>query len=195
MGNSLANTTSFKSLFINVFTALPLNVFLSLLLFSCFFSLAAIAQQQTVVLTTGTTWTIPPNADLSSITAECWGAGGGGSRTSDDESAGGGGGGGAYAKTDFTSFTTGQIITYEIGIGGSGASGTNAGGDTWFFANNATGVMAVGGKGAANDSENGAAGGLAGSSIGDVTQNGGNGGNGSYTSGWACGDELASGGG
>ncbi|HZH87055.1 MAG TPA: T9SS type A sorting domain-containing protein [Brumimicrobium sp.] len=172
-----------------------LNALVSLIFFTGLFSSTAFAQQETVVLTTGTSWTIPADANLSSIVIECWGAGGGGAYTSSADDAGGAGGGGAYAKKDFTSFTFGQTINYEIGIGGSGGTGTNAGGNTWFFDNTASGVSAAGGKGAANNSSTGGAGGLASASIGDVTFSGGKGGNGSFTSGWACGDEQASGGG
>src|SRR5690554_3022138 len=161
------------------------------------FSSAAIAQQtqDTVILTTGTSWTIPADADPSSISIECWGAGGGGAYTTNSKSAGGGGGGGAYAQKTFTSFTIGQEINYEIGTGGSGGTGTNAGGDTWFFEDDAAGVKAQGGRGVANDSKTGAAGGSGAASFGDTVFNGGKGGNGSYTSGAICGDEQASGGG
>src|SRR5690554_535220 len=161
------------------------------------FSSAAIAQQtqDTVILTTGTSWTIPADADPSSISIECWGAGGGGAYTTNSKSAGGGGGGGAYAQKTFTSFTIGQEINYEIGTGGSGGTGTNAGGDTWFFEDSIIGVKAQGGRGVANDSKTGAAGGSGAASFGDAVFNGGKGGNGSYTSGAICGDEQASGGG
>lgn len=194
--NAFGFTTKNKSVVTNFVTQSILSVSLiSLILFSGMFSSAANAQPTTVVLTTGSTWTVPTDADVSSITIECWGAGGAGSYSSTSSSAGGAGGGGAYAQKAFTSFTAGQTVTYEIGIGGSGASGTNDGGVTWFSTNTATGVMADGGKGAVDNSKIGAAGGTAGSSIGDIKQSGGKGGNGSYTSGALCGDEKASGGG
>lgn len=172
--------------FVNTF----LSSVLSLLLFS-----TAFAQQQSIVLTTGSSWVVPVNADISSITVECWGAGGGGAFTSSSNSAGGAGGGGAYAKTVFSSFTAGQTINYQIGTGGLGSTGTNAGGATWFYLNATGGASAAGGAGAVNNSTAGGLGGSASASFGDVTFSGGKGGNGSFSSGAVCGDELASGGG
>ncbi len=179
----------------NFFVSSFLGTALSLFLFSGSFSSTVLAQQQTVVLTTGSTWTVPVDADVSSIQVECWGAGGGGAYTSSSSGAGGAGGGGAYAKTVFTSFVTGQTINYEIGAGGLGSAGANAGGATWFFLNANGGASAAGGLGATNNSTAGGLGGSASASFGDVTFSGGKGGDGSYSSGAVCGDELASGGG
>ncbi|PKR80903.1 hypothetical protein CW751_06960 [Brumimicrobium salinarum] len=162
---------------------------------SLLFSGNLIAQQDTVIITNGSSWTVPSTANPSSISVECWGAGGAGAYTSTEEAVGGAGGGGAYAKTIFTNFTVGQTISYEIGTGGSGTSGANAGGDTWFYVNGINGVKAEGGKGAANNSSVGANGGSASNSFGDITLDGGKGGNGSFDSGAICGDEAASGGG
>lgn len=191
VGFATQNNSVSKRLFSNKF----LSSTLSLLLFSALFSSASFAQQQTTVLTTGSSWIVPANADVSSITVSCWGAGGGGAYTSTASSAGGAGGGGAFAKTVFTSFTAGQSISYQIGAGGLGSTGTNAGGATWFYLNATGGVSAAGGAGAINNSTAGALGGAASASIGMVTFSGGKGGNGSFSSGAICGDELASGGG
>ena len=191
--NALGFTTKNNSVVSNFFKMSLLSLsFISLILFS---GQTANAQQQTVVLTTGTSWTVPAGAATSSITVECWGAGGGGSFSSSSDGAGGAGGGGAYAKKVFTNFTVGQSIDFVIGTGGLGATGTNDGGETWFSINSIAGVKADGGKGALNNSKNGALGGTAAASFGDIKFNGGKGGNGSFTSGWACGNEQASGGG
>lgn len=190
--NFVTQENSLSKRFIN---AKFLNIGLGLLLLSAFFTSTMFAQQHTVVLTTGSSWTVPANADISSITVKCWGAGGGGSYASTSSSAGGAGGGGAFAQSVFTSFAAGQVVNYQIGAGGLGTSGTNSGGATWFYMNAVGGVSAAGGAGAANNSTAGGLGGSAAASIGSVTFSGGKGGNGSYSSGAVCGDELASGGG
>ena len=89
-----------------------------------------------VVLTSGTTWTVPPGVAAGSvITVETWGAGSGGNgRVASTFGAGGGGGG--YAKSNYV-VTPNDIsagITYAIGTGSAGTSGANstAGGDTTF---------------------------------------------------------------
>ncbi|WP_146194175.1 glycine-rich domain-containing protein [Brumimicrobium oceani] len=150
------------------------------------------SQEVSIIRTSGNSWTIPSDADPSSITVECWGAGGGGASSSNSTTPGGGGGGGAYARKIFN-FSPGQTLNYSIGVGGS--STNNDGGDTWFFANNSSGVKAKGGRGAANNDMNGAAGGAESTSIGSVKYSGGNGGKGSFSSGVFCGNEIASGGG
>jgi hypothetical protein len=73
----------------------------------------------TVILTTGTTWTVPAN--WSSVnTIEVWGGGGGGAFASGPPYAyASGGGGGGYARLVNCGFLTpGQVIPISIGIGG-----------------------------------------------------------------------------
>lgn len=130
----------------------------------------------TVVLTSGTSWTVPLGVS-SLVSVECWGGGGG--TASWFGSSYGGGGGGAYAKKLSVSVTSGASISYSIGSGGTSlanVAGTN-GGDTWFV--NSTTVLAKGGKGSVKDDTNylGGAGGSSAASIGNVVYAGGNGGN------------------
>jgi hypothetical protein len=128
----------------------------------------------TVVLTSGTSWTVPPGiTSLRSV--ECWGAGGGAAGWNLSY---GGGGGGAYAKKLSLAVTPGASITYSIGAGGTSpiyGPGVD-GGDTWFV--NSSTVLAKGGKGSLKDDTNwlGGAGGAAGSSIGNLVYSGGKGG-------------------
>ncbi len=130
------------------------------------------AQTTAVDLTAATgSWTVP--AGVTQLTVECWGGGGGGGYSNTRGLAGGGGGGGAYAKKTIT-VTPGQLISFAIGSGGSGGSGANSGGDTWFY--NATTVLAKGGAGVPNNTQTAGVGGQASASIGDVTFSGGNGG-------------------
>ena len=111
------------------------------------------------------TYTIP--ACVTSITVEVWGASGEGFGATGNNG-GGGGGGGAYARSVLA--VTPNTV-YNMHIGTPGTQGQPAG-DTWF--DNATRVMAKGG--ASSTGRNGAAGGSAAASIGDVTFSGGNGG-------------------
>jgi hypothetical protein len=96
----------------------------------------------TVVLTSGTSWTVPPGVTLLT-SVECWGAGGGGWL--------GGGGGGAYAAIANYSVTPGASIPISIGTGGvsvvdNGASPANdASGPTYF--NTTSTVLADYGRG------------------------------------------------
>lgn len=131
---------------------------------------------QTVVLTSGTSWTVPGGVTtLTSV--EVWGAGGGSAGWFGDGY--GAGGGGAYAKKNNLTVTPGANITYSIGTGGASVANTNGGngGDTWFV--NSTTVLAKGGTGAVRDTTNylGGAGGTSAASIGDTKYAGGNGGN------------------
>lgn len=142
---------------------------------------------QQVLLTSGSSWTVP--SGVFKIRVECWGGGGGGGWGDPAFShslpyVGGGGGGGAYAMREIC-VTPGTTYTYSIGQGGSGVSGTNHGGDTWFM--NTTTVMAQGGRGVPDNTSGGANGGQAASSVGDLTYSGGRGGNGSSGDTWGGG--------
>jgi len=149
------------------------------------------SQQQTkFVLTTGGSWVVP--AGVYAVKVECIGAGGGGGRSSNSGQATGGGGGGAYASKVIC-VQPYQNVSYQIGQGGQGGSTNNNGTDTWFGGNAASpGVLAKGGKGAAENNVNGGLGGNASDCIGSVAYSGGNGGLGT---GKGCGDGSGGGGG
>ena len=93
-----------------------------------------------VVVSSGSTWTVP--ADCIAATVELIGAGQGGNATN-------GGNGGDYAGVSNLALTPGAVIPIQIGVGGLGvASGSqNAGGDTKF----GTYVLAKGGGSASAD--------------------------------------------
>jgi|GEM_PF-2335952 len=133
-------------------------------------------QTYTVVLTSGTSWSVPAGlATLDSV--ECWGGGGGAAGVVSGSSYGGGGGG-AYSKKLNVSVTPGGTVTYAIGAGGTSnatTAGTD-GGDTWFV--NTSTVLAKGGKASIIDNTNydGGLGGASASGVGDVKFSGGKGG-------------------
>ena len=109
---------------------------------------------ESVVLTSGSSWTVPDG--ITEITVECWGAGGGGA----GHSGRGGGGGGAYATKTISGLTPGSTIDYSIGGGGAGGQNGSNGGDTWFGGTaGSPEVKAIGGSGSTGTA--GAAGGLA----------------------------------
>ena len=164
------------------------NSFIRRLVLICltlYFSTTLNAQTQTVILTSGSSWTVPAN--VYSITVECWGGGGGGSNTTTAGRTGGGGGGGAYAKKNSIIVTPGSSFSYSVGGGGGGSS---VGGDTWFSSTST--VLAKGGSGGTSNSSTGGTGGSATSSVGDVKYAGGKGGNGTGT---GCCDGAGGGGG
>ncbi len=150
------------------------------------FGLQFIFGQTINISTSGNGQFVVP-ANICALTVEVMGAGGGGGFSDSRGQTTGGGGGGAYAQKKIF-VTAGQTINYSVGAGGSGGSGTNHGGNTWFF--NPTTLFAEGGRGVENNSLSGGAGGSISNSIGDVKRSGGNGGNGS-----GKGDCHASGGG
>jgi len=67
------------------------------------------------------TWSCP--AGITSILAECWGAGGGGGNGAGGNG-GAGGGGGEYAAEPALAVTPGNTYTFVIGAGGSGGPGS-----------------------------------------------------------------------
>ena len=74
-----------------------------------------------VVLTSGTSWTVP--AGVTSIKVWAIGGGGGGAGSiASDGTSGGAGGAGGVAYGTFT-VTSGQVISYSIGSGGTGGTG------------------------------------------------------------------------
>ncbi|WP_316228456.1 RHS repeat-associated core domain-containing protein [Bradyrhizobium sp. SZCCHNR1039] len=148
-----------------------------------------------IILTSGTTWSVPIDWNNSANAIEViggGGGGGGGSSSSVDEGAGGGGGG-AYSKITNLSLQPGAVVTYQIGSGGSwgnvGSAGS-AGGDSYFNGSGAScasqSVCAKGGGGGSISSgynaASGGAGGAAASGIGAVRYSGGAGGGSGATS-------------
>lgn len=81
-----------------------------------------------VVLTSGTSWSVPSN--VTQVRARLWGGGGGGgSAQASNTHTGGGGGAGGYCEA-LVSVTPGGTVTYAVGAAGSGgAAGSNNGGN------------------------------------------------------------------
>lgn len=92
----------------------------------------------TILLTSGTTWTVPADWTTAGSIIEC--IGGGGAACSYVPNISGGGGGGGYAKSVGQALTPGQVVNMSIGPGGSTSSTpvfvAPAGGDTWIANNN-----------------------------------------------------------
>jgi len=95
-----------------------------------------------VTFTSGSgNWTAP--AGVTSVKAECWGAGASGesgeSNGSGGGSPGGGGGGGEYAQEPTLAVTPGNNYAYSVGAGGIMTVGTSApGGNTTFTGDTVT---------------------------------------------------------
>lgn len=125
----------------------------------------------TVVLTSGTSWTVPSN--VTSLTlVEAWGAGASGAYS--------GGGGGGYSAISNFAVTPGQVINYAIGAGGPHTTAT-AGGDTWFGSQ--TTLLAKGGQPGIDNGDGtytGGLGGQASAGVGTTKFSGGNAGNAGY---------------
>jgi hypothetical protein len=130
-----------------------------------------------IVLTTGTTWSVPADWNNSSNTIEVIGGGAGGGGGTTNTRGGGGGGAGEYRRAENQSLTPGAVITYAIG--GAGAAGTAGGGNGGAGGNTSwnSGAMVANGGGAGLGNGTGGAGGTGGSG-GSVNNNGGGGGNG-----------------
>src|SRR5208282_3884465 len=73
-----------------------------------------------VVLTSGSTWTVPPNWNNASNVVYALGAGGNGGNGIANSTIGGGGGGGAFAAITNTTLTPNGVVNFQIGT----ASGT-----------------------------------------------------------------------
>jgi hypothetical protein len=101
------------------------------------------ASPTVVLLTSGTSWTVP--ADVTKIKVTCvGGGGGGGSRSESSSYPDKRGGAGAGVSVSILSVTPGSVIPYVIGIGGVGIaafnnSPGNDGGTTTFSSLTATG--------------------------------------------------------
>jgi hypothetical protein len=140
---------------------------------------AAIGASSTVILNSGSSWTVPAGITNLSL-VEVWGAGGGGGNRGSQPATGGGGG--AYSSIANYAVSPGQNIAYSIGAGGiqQTTSGDGfPGGDTW-FSSSATVSAKGGGPGLGNGTgaRAGGTGGQAAAGIGSVRFSGGNGGSG-----------------
>jgi hypothetical protein len=105
----------------------------------------------TAFTTPGTaTWTCP--AGVTSVLAECWGAGGGGGAASNAYYGAGAGGGGEYSAQT-VAVTPGHVYSYTVGAGGnggpasSGGNNGNNGGNSAFTGDAGVTVTAHGGTG------------------------------------------------
>lgn len=111
----------------------------------------ALAQANTATFSSSTTWTAPPG--ITSVVAECWGAGGGGSGFN-GSTGGAGGGGGEYASGS-VAVTPGNTYTVTVGTSSAGANGGNS---TFVGDASATVIAHGGSKGATNGATGGAGG-------------------------------------
>jgi hypothetical protein len=116
--------------------------------------------------TTTVSFTVPTDWNSASNTVELLGAGGKGGTGVNANECGGGGGGGAYVKNTNISLTIGNLITFQVGLGG----GAGATGSTTF--NGSAIVAAPGWNGGANT---GGLGGAVASSTGTLIYAGGRG--------------------
>ena len=145
------------------------------------FQSCVVRQPKVVVLTSGTSWTVPADWSNANNTIEVigGGGGGGGSGLNPNNGGGSGGGGGAYSKVSNVSLTPNSTVTIQIGAGGGGGwqnSGPGVGGDTWFNGPSLA-TSSVGAKGGAGGTyvNTTGAGGSAGSGVGTTKFSGGTG--------------------
>jgi len=137
----------------------------------------------TIFITSGTSFTLPPDFNPGNNTIECYGSGATGSGAVAATSGGAGGGGGAYAWSQNVNLGAGAPV--QIQIGQPGAT------DTFFNASSLANAvakgptLACGAQGGQPPPSNGVggSGGQAANSCGGVKWNGGNGGNGGFVSG------------
>lgn len=128
---------------------------------------------KTIFLTSGTTWTAPPDFDPNNNTIECWGGGGGGGTGNGGQ----GGGGGAYSRIVNAQISPGTVLSIGIGAGGAGgAAGVGANGSSGGNTFIAGYIQANGGTGGRRLGQPAAAGGQAAEGVGTVRYSGGNGG-------------------
>ena len=129
---------------------------------------SVLPQMKQIVLTSGSSWTVPSDWNSTNNAIHCIGGGGGGTW--------GGGGGGAYARISNLPLTPGASVPYQIGAGGLTSSPVPSGTPTWF--KSTTTVLADGGQSQLNGSNNillTSPGGQASSSVGEVVYSGGQG--------------------
>ncbi len=171
----------------NSLSAVYLAFFVSALALSFYlvFDYASAQSQppKRVVLTSGTTWTVPADWVDANSTIEVIGGGAGGAGSGG--LGGGGGGAGAYARITNADLTPSGSVTYAVGAGGAA---TAAGTDTYFCRTTTncasiagTAVMVGADNGLAASGITGGAGGTTANSSGTIEYAGGSGGNGDST--------------
>jgi len=116
----------------------------------------------TIQLTGSGNWTVPEG--VTQIKVWCVGAGGGSSGNASNTAGRGGGGGALGYFADYVSVPSGTSIPYQVGVGGSGATGYSANGsagsftrfgrsgDSWY-------IFGLGGAGGTYNGSNSAGGG------------------------------------
>lgn len=127
-------------------------------------------EKRRVVITSGTTWTVPFDFTTTNNTIEAWGAGAGGVGAT---AGGAGGGGGAYVKITNFSAAIGNTVPLTIGAGGS----ANTNGSNTTFANTLYTKRILAHGGTAGNTTVGGIGGNATLCVGDTIYAGGRGGN------------------
>src|SRR5208283_3873464 len=99
----------------------------------------------TVILASGTTWTVPLNWNSASNAVYCIGAGGKGGDGVNTVSGGAGGGAGACAWATNLTLTPGANINIQVGVAsGTTGAGTTPTANTWF--QDVSTVVAAGGS-------------------------------------------------
>jgi hypothetical protein len=122
---------------------------------------------KTIVLTSGSSWTVPDDWNSANNTVHCIGGGGSGNGNDD----GSGGGGGAYSGKSNLTFTPGASVSYNVGLGATTTAAD--GGNTWFDGTSLA-SCSVGAQGGSGGPENAnAVGGQAVNGVGDVKFSGG----------------------
>ena len=135
--------------------------------YSCGLAGSPGAVAQTVLFSTPGTgnWTCPTG--VTTVIAECWGAGAGGAP------GGGGGGGGEYAKEASLAVTAGKTYPFVVGSGGLGnlyGTGSTRAGSKSTMAGDSVTVTANGGK---SPTTGGTSGGVGGTGSANTTHNNG----------------------
>lgn len=145
-------------------------------------------QQRVVILTAGSSWTVPSDFNPLNNKVELIGGGAGGAAGLTNTRAGGGGGAGGYRYQDNFSAAIGAAISYAIGAaGGGGGAGGNT---TWN-----SGAVAANGGGAPSGATGGSGGGGSGGTGGNTGGGGGAGSSGAGNRGGGGGGGAANSGG
>ncbi len=130
-----------------------------------------------LILTTGSSFSVPVDWNDSNNTIEAIGGGGGGAGGTANTRGGGAGGGGEYRKVNNVVLTSGAAIPYAIGAGGSGGGAGGNGGNGGSTTFQTSTLIANPGGGGSASTGVGGAGGAGGTGAGG-NNNGGAGGNG-----------------
>lgn len=136
------------------------------------FAPKAFAAPVQIVLTTGSTWDVPPAWDNADNTIEAIGAGGNGVTSTASTNSGGGGGGGEYRRAANVTLVPNTTLDINVPSGGSGSSADGA------WVKNGSGVIVLEAKNGGNaTAATGGAGGTGGTGSA-ANYNGGAGGDG-----------------